>query len=82
MQKKMEMGKVMTMRMMEMVFSRREQQSKPSSGSLDSLSFIVTILRENHIISEENKRNVAVGYLVLGRHFRFVLFSYLLLDNN
>merc|ERR1719219_1106153 len=39
----MELGKVMTMRMMEMVFSRREQQSKHSSGSLDSLSFIVTI---------------------------------------
>ena len=80
MQKKMEIGKVRMIKRMEMVFSRKEQQSKPSSGPL--LSFIVTILRENHIISEENKRNVAVSYLVLRRHLRFVLFSYLLFDNN
>ena len=49
MQKKMEMGKVRTMKMREKVISRIEQQSsEASSGSL--LSFILTTWRENQVI--------------------------------
>ena len=74
MQKKMEMGKVMTIKMMEMVFRIKEQQSKESSsGSLRSLSFILTTLRENQIILW-SKITIAfcIVYLVLRRHFRCV----------
>ena len=69
MQKKMEMGKVRTMKMMEKVISRIEQQSfEASSGSLGSS--ILTILREkSNNLDNKIPKMLSNVYLVLGRHF-------------